>query len=308
MTGLDKIIVSNRSALSKKYTETEVQMIEAAVADLVESDRAREIESRLFYLDDKAMRGFGCRPVRGPADARGNKDAIDRLYKHYSPAYIMILGAPDVVPHIKVTNLTRDEDGRIIDSDLPYACDARFHRDARRFLAPTRVVGRLPDINGGGDPRYLIGLLENATQVVRLPRTDYASWFALSARSWTGSSAITAANLFSNLDGLTLCPPTGPGKHKTLHKTRIHFFNCHGNTSSHVFWGEQGKAQPELSQQQYSLTTPAWYCHCRGVLLRCGALCARWRPTRYFRHLPATEGRRVCRQHDHRLWPGRRSG
>ena len=147
MVHLDKIIVSNRSALLKKYTEQELRRIEDAVADLIASDERRGIETRLFYLDDKAMRDFGGRPVRGPADTRGNKDAIDKLYKQYSPDYIMILGAPDVVPHIKVTNLTHDEDGQIIDSDLPYACDTRFHRDARRFLAPTRVVGRLPDIN-----------------------------------------------------------------------------------------------------------------------------------------------------------------
>ena len=245
MVHLDKIIVSNRSALLKKYTEQELRRIEDAVAYLIKSDATRGIVARLVYLDDKAtMRGLGGRPVRGPADTRGNKDAIDRLYKQYSPDYIMILGAPDVVPHIKVTNLTHDEDGRIIDSDLPYACDTRFHRDARRFLAPTRVVGRLPDINGGRDPQYLVGLLETATHIVRRPRTDYADWFALSAQTWTGSSAITAANLFSTLEGLTLCPPTGPDKHKTLHKTRIHFFNCHGNAGSHVFWGEQGHAQP----------------------------------------------------------------
>jgi hypothetical protein len=244
MAHLDKIIVSNRAALSKKYGARALPLLEGAVADLIESDRTRGIEARLFFLDDKAINGFGCRPVRGPADARGNKNAIDRLCKHYSPDYVMILGAPDVVPHVKVTNLTGDEDGRIIDSDLPYACEAAFHRDARRFLAPTRVVGRLPDINGGRDPEYLRGLLQNAIEVERRPLQDYASWFALSARSWTGSSAITAANLFSNLDGLTLCPPTGPDKHTTLHRTRIHFFNCHGGAGSHVFWGEQGKSQP----------------------------------------------------------------
>ena len=244
MAHLDKIIVSNRSALLKKYREPELQRIETGVDHLIEADRKRGIETRRFYLDDNGMRQFGCRPVRGSSDTRGNKDAIDRLYKAFSPDYIMILGAPDVVPHIKVTNFTNDEDGRIIDSDLPYACDRSFHRDARRFLAPTRVVGRLPDVTGGGDPEYLIGLLETATQNVRRRRADYAKWFALSAQSWTGSSAITAANLFSTLDGLALCPPTRPDKHTTLHKARIHFFNCHGNASSHQFWGEQGDDQP----------------------------------------------------------------
>jgi hypothetical protein len=92
MAHLDKIIVSNRSALLKKYTEQELRRIEDAVAYLIKSDATRGIVARLVYLDDKAtMRGLGGRPVRGPADTRGNKDAIDRLYKQYSPDYIMIL-------------------------------------------------------------------------------------------------------------------------------------------------------------------------------------------------------------------------
>lgn len=244
MAHIDKIIVSNRAALLKKYREPELQRIEEAVRALIEADRKRGIESRLVYLDARTMREYGCRPVRGFSDTRGNKDAIDALAKALSPDYIMILGAPDVVPHIKVTNLTNDEDGRIIDSDLPYACDRPFHRDARRFLAPTRVVGRLPDVTGGGDPDYLIGLLDTATHIVRRQRKDYATWFALSAQSWTGSSAITSANLFSTLDGLSLCPPTGPNMHTNLHKARIHFFNCHGGAGSHEFWGEQGDHQP----------------------------------------------------------------
>ena len=41
MTRIHKIIVSNRSALLKKYTEKELQMIEDAVADLIESDRTQ---------------------------------------------------------------------------------------------------------------------------------------------------------------------------------------------------------------------------------------------------------------------------
>jgi peptidase C25-like protein len=244
MAHVDKIIVSNRGALSKKYGAQALLLIERAVDDLIESDRKRRLLTKLCYLDDIAIRRIGGRPVRDAVNARGNKNAIDSLCRHYSPDYIMILGAPDVVPHLKVTNLTRDEDGRIIDSDLPYACDAPFHRDARRFLAPTRVVGRLPDINGGRDPEYLIGLLENAKEAKRRPPKDYSAWFALSTQSWTGSSAITAANLFSGLDGLSLCPPTRPSEHKTLPKTRIHFFNCHGGDKKHVFWGEQGRRQP----------------------------------------------------------------
>jgi hypothetical protein len=156
----------------------------------------------------------------------------------------MILGSSDVVPHIQISKLTGDEDGLIIDSDLPYACDRPFHKNSRHFLSPTRVLGRLPDINGGRSPDYLVRLLENAATLTKRPRTDYEAWFGLSARVWTASSAITSANLFSGLDGLALCPPDGRGQHRNLDKTRIHFFNCHGDTGKHMFWGEEGTVQP----------------------------------------------------------------
>jgi hypothetical protein len=241
---VDKIIVSNRSALLKKYTRKELALIEAAIDDLIAADHGRGVVSKVFFLDDKAIREYGARPVRGIRDARGNKDAIDALYNWFSPDYVLILGSQDVIPHIKVTNQTRDEDGRIIDSDLPYACDRPFSRNARHFLAPTRVVGRLPDVNGRGNPAYLIGLLKNAASAERRSKEDYAGWFALSTQSWTGSSAITAANLFSSLEGLALCPPTRPDEHKSLHRARVHFFNCHGGAGAHLFWGEEGDAQP----------------------------------------------------------------
>ena len=240
----DKIIVSNRSVLLRKYKNSGLQQIEAAVRKLIRADARKGIASRLIYLDDKVIRSFRATPVRHIDSGHENKNAIDALYRWYKPDYIMILGSSDVVPHVKVSNLTGDEDGLNIDSDLPYACDRPYHKNPRHFLVPTRVVGRLPDINGGRSPDYLVRLLENAATITKRPRKDYAEWFGLSARVWTASSAITSANLFSDLDGLALCPPEGPGKHRGLGKARIHFFNCHGDSGKHLFWGQQGKAYP----------------------------------------------------------------
>jgi hypothetical protein len=211
---------------------------------LIAADRLRGVRSKLIYLDDETVRDFQARPVSRVDNRRQNKNAIDALARRFKPDYIMILGSQDVVPHLKLTNLTGDEDGLVIDSDLPYACDRPFNRNARRFLAPTRVVGRLPDINGHSDPAYLVQVLKNATKVTKRPRKDYATWFALSAKVWTGSSAITVANMFKGFDGLSLCPPARPGGHKLLNKARVHFFNCHGDTRQPVFWGEQGNSQP----------------------------------------------------------------
>jgi hypothetical protein len=241
---VDKLIVSNRSALLKKYKDKGLEKIEEGISLLIAADRRRGIHSKLIYLDDQAIRDFQAKPVSQVDNRRENKNAIDALFKRFTPDYIMILGSQDVVPHLKLTNLTGDEDGLLIDSDLPYACDRPFNRNARRFLAPTRVVGRLPDINGHGDPDYLIQLLMNATRITKRPRTDYATWFALSAKVWTGSSAVTVANMFKGFDGLSLCPPARPGEHKQLKKARIHFFNCHGDTRKPIFWGEQGSLQP----------------------------------------------------------------
>jgi hypothetical protein len=240
----DKIIVSNRSVLLKKYQKQGLEQIEAGVRNLIAADARRGINSKLIYLDDASIRGFQAVPIRHSDRGHEVKNAIDALCRWFKPDYVMILGSSDVVPHIQISNLTGDEDGMIIDSDLPYACDRPFHRNARHFLSPTRVLGRLPDINGGRSADYLVRLLENAATLTMRPRTDYESWFGLSARVWTASSAITSANLFSGLDGLALCPPNGPGEHRTLHKTRIHFFNCHGDAGKHVFWGQEGEAYP----------------------------------------------------------------
>src|SRR4051812_44822461 len=144
----DKIIVSNRSVLLKKYQKAGLEQIEAGVRKLIAADARRGIESKLIYLDDVSIRGFRAIPVRHSDRGHEYKNAIDALCRWFEPDYVMILGSSDVVPHIQISNLTGDEDGLIIDSDLPYACDRPFHRNARHFLSPTRVLGRLPDING----------------------------------------------------------------------------------------------------------------------------------------------------------------
>ena len=241
----DKLIVSNRSVLLKKYGEVGLDLIESAVKQLIAADKKRGIASRLVYLDDKEVRNFRGTPVRKAVNVRENKKAIDALYRWFEPDYVMLLGSQDVIPHVKVSNLTQDEDGLIIDSDLPYACDTRFSRNPRHFLAPTRVLGRLPDINGGKDPAYLIRLLQVAATTRKQPRDGFATWFALSAKDWTGSSAITAATLFNGVDELDLSPPAGPGKLKPLHQARVHFFNCHGGSGESTFWGQLGKSQPK---------------------------------------------------------------
>jgi hypothetical protein len=102
------------------------------------------------------MKSFGG-PVSNARDARQAKRAIDRIFGALHPEYIMILGAPDVVPHVRLKNpmaASRDSE-RTIESDLPYACDAPYSTTIRNFLGPKRVVGRLPDVMERGSIRNI---------------------------------------------------------------------------------------------------------------------------------------------------------
>jgi hypothetical protein len=74
----DKIIVTNRRALTAKYGRVGLDQIKAAVAALVDADAKRGIKGRLVFLDDtRAMRRFGGRAVMDATSPRQNKAAID---------------------------------------------------------------------------------------------------------------------------------------------------------------------------------------------------------------------------------------
>ena len=65
----DKIIVSNRAALTAKYGSVGLAKIKQAVTALIATDATRGIKSRLVYLDDTvAMKSFKGKPVTDPGD------------------------------------------------------------------------------------------------------------------------------------------------------------------------------------------------------------------------------------------------
>src|SRR5215218_6333305 len=147
----DKIIVSNRAALTAKYGSAGVGKIKQAVTALIATDAKRGIKSRLVYLDDAvAMKSFKGKAVTDPVDPRQNKEAIDAIFKASDPDYLLILGAIDVVPHQDMANPAfvppDDDPDKFAYGDLPYACDTPYSRDIATFKGPTRVVGRLPDL------------------------------------------------------------------------------------------------------------------------------------------------------------------
>lgn len=245
----DKVIVTNRSALIKKYGRQGTAKIRQAMRALSAADKKRGMKNRVVYLDDaKTMKKFGGKPVLNATDPRENKHAIDAVFTALRPDYLMILGAPDVVPHQDLDNPVYDptegDDDPQAWGDVPYACEAPYSRDPARFVGPTRVVGRVPDLVSAAEPSYLVALLKIAATGQRREPDTYAGYFGLSAAEWRGSTRLSLTNIFGQATDLLLAPPAGPDDLHGRLENRAHFINCHGGPASPEFLGQRGKSYP----------------------------------------------------------------
>jgi len=251
-----KIIATNRKALVKKYGDEGFKTISNALTVLAEADRERGINNRVVYLDDETdMNKIDSKAVINPLDPRENKKAIDAIFKFFDPHYLMILGGPDIVPHQDLDNpayLLGDggDDDVNAWSDLPYACDVPYSKDPSRFVGPTRVVGRLPDLVGANEPSYLLSLLKTVTDYKERPIDDYTGYLGLSAEVWQGSTRLSLNNIFGNNDQLLLAPPSGPKFMNGELGNRMHFINCHGSLVTPEFYGQRGDNKPKCLTTQ----------------------------------------------------------
>jgi hypothetical protein len=234
-----KILVTNRSALTAKYGAGGVRAIERAVKALAAKDRTRGLDTRLLYLDAAALRRAR---VSDPADPAENKAAVDAVAKAHRPEYLVLLGSHDVVPYQDLKNKLHDpadpdsDPDRFTASDLPYACESAYSQTAAKFLGPTRVVGRLPDLTGATRPDYLLGLLEASAAAVPQPRPTSA--FALSAKVWVKSTKMSVRNILGAVPAVLTSPASGPRFKAAQLREAVHFVNCHGNQFDHTFSGE----------------------------------------------------------------------
>lgn len=241
MKDIDKIIVTNRSVLIGKYGPAGVKKITAALQKMIRADVKRNIDTKLIFIDDARE----MRPSKGHAVTRHDNaqqvwHAIDALYTHYLPDYVMLLGAPDVVPHVPLHNPTAGDDDTIVPSDLPYACPGRYSLNVRQYLAPNRVVGRLPDLNGGTNVQYLLKLIDAAIHHQPQPRKFYDVYFAMGNASWRGSTQKTVTSIFGENKKLIFSPPVKVKNGlftKQQLSPRLHFFNCHGGIEMPYFFG-----------------------------------------------------------------------
>jgi len=235
---VDKVIVTNRAALHNKYT-TGLQRIDDAIGRLIAADRTRGLTTLSVAIDSTTdMRPVKASPVSQVLDRRQVKAAIDAVVTAYTPDYLLILGATDIVPMQVLRNPARGDGDANVPSDLPYACVAPYSNDPSVFLGPTRVVGRLPDLVGGDDPTYLVTLLGTAARYRTRPREEYQRYFGLSAQVWQASTALSLGNVFGDPSAMRTTPPRGPHWPDAQLALRAHFINCHGAPSAPEFYGQ----------------------------------------------------------------------
>jgi len=237
-----KILVTNRGALLAKYGTGGVKAIEQAVKALTSADAKRGLATTFIYLDGASL---GSARVTDPTDPAENKGAVDAVAKKHRPEYLVILGSRDVVPYQDLKNKLHDpadpdsDPDRFAGSDLPYACEAPYSQDVTKFLGPTRVVGRIPDLTGAATPAYLLARLKASGAARPQPRPD--SCFALSAKVWVKSTKMSVRNILGAVPVVLTSPAAGPTFATKRLGEKVHFVNCHGNESDHTFSGEHPK-------------------------------------------------------------------
>jgi hypothetical protein len=250
---LTKLVVTNRTALTKKYGATGVLQIDAALAAMSQADAKRGITTTVVGLDDKSV--LGTSAVKASSKPRTYKKALDRLIaKRGEPDYLMLLGSVDVIPHQALTNPVYDGKNDVdatVPSDLPYACKAPASKEIGDFRAPTRALARLPDLTGAKTPEYLTSVIRLAAAMKTRPASSYATVFGLSAKVWSGSTTKSLAALGAGAPKQS--PPSSPSWTKSVLAPRLHFINCHGAQVDEHFYGQSGNSFP-IAYQSSDLT------------------------------------------------------
>jgi hypothetical protein len=244
----DKIIVTNVDQLTHKYQSSGSAAIGKAVKNLIKADAARGIVTQFVDVSDpKTMAYFGATPIPAASagDAKLNKNAIDKIYTKAQPSYLMLLGSVDVIPHVPLDNPTPDDHDPNMPSDLPYACDKPYSTDVQDFIAPTRVVGRLPNVTGDTGPTYLSGLLHTAASYKDRLASDYNGFLGISADVWKKSTSLSLDAVFGTHSAMKISPPDGPKWTAAEAKRLAHFINCHGAAGTPNFYGQKGNNFPE---------------------------------------------------------------
>lgn len=244
MSGVDKLVVTNRKALRSKYGAS-WKKIQEAWEDLQTADDTRGVHTKVIALDDPAQMPDASHVVTRAGNAMQARRAIDSAFRTYRPHYLMILGGIDIVPQQQLTNPKHSPDDTIktVPSDLPYACEnPAYSEDIAQFTGPTRVIGRLPDVTGYSNPAFLEGLLRTAAAPTPHRAPGGNRVLAVSAKKWCSlTEDVLAVSYPHSVPTIHESPGEGPdwaGDYLTL---PLHFVNCHGGNCDCRFYGDSGQ-------------------------------------------------------------------
>jgi hypothetical protein len=251
---VDKLIITHRTALQKKYGPA-FSDVSALLKKMVAVDKTKGLHSKTLFIDDvTAMKSCKARAVNKPGNEAQYKNAVDDLFTFFKPDYLLIFGSQDIIPFQKLLNdnyiatmgnrdSEDDDDEKLIDSDLPYACEAPYNKNRRvqNYISPSRVVGRLPDIPGKANLAYIDKLTNIA--INWKPLTSFPkNLFSLSTATWNEITdrIVLEALGYQHPAFTSPVKKEGGWKKKELNPF-IHLINCHGGETDARFWGENAK-------------------------------------------------------------------
>jgi hypothetical protein len=242
-----KVVITNFSVLKSKYGSAGVAKIKSALKAVIAADAKRGFETSVVDLSNAAaMRKVGGKKVTSSSSTKQNKEAVDAIYRASAPEYLVLLGAPDVIPHIDLLNPVYggDDPDRFAPGDLPYACEATYSQNVQDFIGPTRVIGRIPDVAGAKDPAYFLRLLDVAAKWQSRSGSDYQPHLGISAAVWVGSTTLSLKRIFGPTADVKLAPPKGPQWANAEMAPLSHFINCHGAEVDPHYYGQEGGNYP----------------------------------------------------------------
>lgn len=245
-----KLSITCKAALAKKYDKTALAKIDQYVAKWQAADKTRGIRTIHVALDDaKVMKPLKVKPVLGKFTPHKAKRALDALVARLKPDYIVLFGANDVVPQFHVPNPTKGEDNEAtVPTDNPYASSRKFRNGTRAtYLVPDRVVGRIPDLVGSSDPRWVLDYLAGATEWTSSAPGSYGKDLLVVCDEWKQSGQACAQYLSRDVGSLMISPPTATNSEKirARHGNRLQMIKCHGAANDSCFYGQKGASYPE---------------------------------------------------------------
>ena len=246
-----KLSVTVGSRLERKYTPAALKTIERAVKDWIAADARRGIRTIHVAVDDAtAMKALGVPAVTGSATAAKVKRAVDALWARLTPDYLVLFGGHDVVPHFVVDNPSYDptgDDDQKVPTDNPYASSLPFRASTRSsYLIPDRVVGRIPDMIGDGDPAWLVDYLATATGWTSRAVSTYQEAYAICCDPWQRAGEACMTHIGEPPSRLLVSPPQGDGSASAIGRlgSRLHLIKCHGSPLDPQFYGQHGSNYP----------------------------------------------------------------